>query len=378
MMPRLFIDALPILGEGGISNYILPLIGNLIETQGARWGFELFFRLGFLGRRKHLFDSWSRSGAGQGSVIRTTRLPDRMIAKIWESVFSGIHLPTGSAQDVILATTKIVPRSRGPRVGWFVYDLIPLKIPQFFNDSCRRLRATMQQRARRADFIIALSECTRSDIIELLGYPKEKIVVVYPGTYIQQGSCAADQPVPPGATPYILYLGALALNKNVDGLLRIFARCIHDHRLDMNLILTGKDFCGPDYWKSLVSRLGIAERVKFRGWVTDSERETLLNGATMLWQFSWYEGFGLPVLEAASRGIPVLCSNRGALPEIIQNPDQEMDPADEAAAAARASDALRSPSVLSEWKARGLRRAAEFTWTKSVHQMTSYIETAIG
>jgi glycosyltransferase involved in cell wall biosynthesis len=378
MTPRLFIDALPILGKGGISNYIRPLIEELIECRSAQWPLELFFRLGFRGRRNPMLEKWAQSMVGNSCVIHTTQFPDRLITKLWENGLMGASLIAGTWADVILATTELVPRGRGSLTGWFVYDLIPLKVPQFFGSSYRRFLETMQRCARRADFIIALSECTRSDIVELLGYSEEKIVVVYPGTNAAPKSCTADQPVPPATTPYILYLGALALNKNVDGLLRIFARCIHDHRLDMNLILTGKDFCGPGYWKSLVSRLGIAERVKFRGWVTDSEKETLLDGASMLWQFSWYEGFGLPVLEAAGRGIPVLCSNRGALPEIIQNPDQEVDPGDETGAAARASDALRSPSVLSEWKARGLRRAAMFTWTKSVHQMTSYIETAIG
>jgi alpha-1,3-rhamnosyl/mannosyltransferase len=377
MTPRLFIDALPILGEGGISNYIRPLIEELIEGWSAQWPLELFFRLGFRGRRNPMLEKWAQSMVGNSCVIHATQFPDRLITKLWENGLMGASLKAGTWTDVILATTELVPRRRGSLTGWFVYDLIPLKVPQFFGSSYRRFLETMQRCARRTDFIIALSECTRSDITELLGYPEEKIVVVYPGTNIQPGSCVADLPVAPGATPYILYFGALALNKNVDGLLRIFARCIHDYRLDMNLILTGKNFCGPGFWQALVHRLGIAERVQFRGWVTDSEKEALLDGASMLWQFSWYEGFGLPVLEAAGRGIPVLCSNRGALPEIIQNSDQEVDPADEAAAAERAAAALKSPATLHAWRERGLKQAAEFTWPRSVQQLATAIEAAI-
>ena len=100
----------------------------------------------------------------------------------------------------------------------------------------------------------------------------------------------------------------------------------------------------------------------------------MLRHAKMLWQFSWYEGFGLPVLEAAGNGIPVLCSNRGAVPEILRNPEQEIDPADETEAACRAAGALGSESTLARWSVLGRDRAAEFRWDVSASKLLQWIE----
>jgi glycosyltransferase involved in cell wall biosynthesis len=267
----------------------------------------------------------------------------------------------------------MVPEKSGVNVGWIVYDLIPLRIPRYFSvDYDAFLKSTLD-RARRTDFIVAISESTKQDIVELLDYPEEKICVIYPGTDLAP---TPSKPKIDGHVqrPYVHYRGALSHNKNVDGMLRIFARCVHEHGLDIDIILSGKDFCGKTYWTQLIRDLDIAGRVHFAGWVTREKLENILMNAMMLWQFSWYEGFGLPVLEAASRGIPVLYTNRGAVPEILQNPEQEIDPSDEEQAATRAADALRSPEILEAWGNLGLRRAAEFSWDKSGQKLLSWLE----
>jgi glycosyltransferase involved in cell wall biosynthesis len=94
----------------------------------------------------------------------------------------------------------------------------------------------------------------------------------------------------------------------------------------------------------------------------------------MVWQFSWYEGFGLAVLEAAVRGIPVLYANRGAVPEILKNPEQEIDPTDERNAAMKAAEALSSSSKLNRWSELGRERAAEFSWDKSSSKLLKWLE----
>lgn len=377
MRPCVRIDALPLLGEGGISNYVRPLVEHLIGVRGSRWDVELFFRLGFRGRRRPLLENWLRSGIAENSAIRTSCLPDRVLSTLWQAGYGGLDMGRRRSVDVVLATTEIVPCSKRSCVGWFVYDLNPLLNPQFFNGSPERLRNAMCRRAERADFIVALSECTRRDTAELLGYPAEKIAVVYPGMDVTPAAARSAVGSKKQSRPYILYLGALALNKNVDGLLRIFARLIHNHRMDLDLVLTGKDFCGSAFWAALVCGLRIEQRVHFVGWVSEAERESLLAGAAMLWQLSWYEGFGLPVLEAAGRGVPVLCTNRGAVPEILRSPEQEVDPADEAGAAERAAEALKSPATLAYWRERGLKRAAEFSWSHSVDRLSAAIEAAM-
>ena len=232
----------------------------------------------------------------------------------------------------------------------------------------------MKSKAKRSDFVIAISECTKRDVQELLQYPQERICVIYPGITLRRDfSGSSDQPILP-RRPYIYYLGALSLNKNVDGMLRIFSRCVHEHRLDADIILTGKDFCGRSFWQKIIYELRIEDRVHMTGWISEYDRERLLTHATMLWQFSWYEGFGLPVLEAASRGIPVLHADRGAVPEILRNPEQEIDPSNEEAAASKAAQALRSHETLERWKRLGIARASEFSWEKSAQKFLNWMQ----
>jgi glycosyltransferase involved in cell wall biosynthesis len=250
------------------------------------------------------------------------------------------------------------------------YDLVPLRIPSFFDIDRKAFISAAINRSRRCHFIVAISECTKRDICDLLDYPEEKICVVYPG------SERYPHEVRPVAVkrPYIIYLGSLALNKNVDGMLRIFSLCVHEHRLDMDIVLTGKDFCGRPFWQRIIQDLKIEGRVHMTGWISDDDREHLLAHATMLWQFSWYEGFGLPVLEAASRGIPVLYSNRGAVPEILKNPEQEIDPANIEETAVKAACALKSSETLERWQKLGLIRASGFSWEKSALKLLRWME----
>lgn len=157
-------------------------------------------------------------------------------------------------------------------------------------------------------------------------------------------------------------------------MLRIFSECVHHYGLDLDLVLTGKDFYGNRFWNQLIGELNLEGRVHITGWISSEQLENYLTHATMLWQFSWYEGFGLPVLEAASRGIPVLYSNRGALSEILNNPEQEIDPEHEEEAAEKAAQALQSPGILSRWKNIGLQRSLTFSWDTSAQLLIQHLE----
>ncbi|MBN1131166.1 MAG: glycosyltransferase family 4 protein [Chitinispirillaceae bacterium] len=360
-MPHLTIDALPLLGIGGISNYITPFARELSRQAAPAFQTELLFRTGCSRKRKNAVARLAAAGLPEHASARLLPFPDAMLRLLWEH---GMFTLPGKerADDLFLATTEMVPRCKKAAVGACVYDIVPLMIPQKFSLDLERYALTVFTLLRKTDFVIAISQATKKDIVERFKYPEHRIVVVYPGVTPPQPAPRAPAP----RRPFILYMGALAPNKNVDGLIRVFARCVNEHGQDIDLVLTGRDFCGQPFWDETIRPLHIADRVRFAGWVADAERDSLLAGAAMLWQFSWYEGFGLPVLEAAAAGIPVLCSNRGSLPEILRNPEQEIDPDDEAGAAVKAAKALASPQTLEAWKQQGLKRAAVFNWKQSV------------
>lgn len=372
-MQKLIVDATPLFFQGGISNYVASFVEQLVCDAVLRWKVHLVYRLGVSRNRLQAYRQ-HRSCLPDNVETCWIFLPDRVTEFLWEKrILVPLCGKTGR-ESVFIATTEFVPKRRKGLTAWIVYDLTPYYLSEIFSIDKTVYIETMRQRANRTDLIIAISENTRKDVIHLLNYPEDRICVVYPGNRPLSFQ-APVQPVNPyGRRPYIYYLGALALNKNVDGMLRIFSRVVNSHHIDVDIILTGKDFCGKPFWEKMIQELKIEGRVHFTGRILDDDRDRLLQGALMLWQFSWYEGFGLPVLEAAGRGVPVLHTNRGAVPEILCNPEQSIDPADESGAAARAAAALSSPETLERWKKNGLVRATEFSWEKSVNRFLKWLE----
>jgi glycosyltransferase involved in cell wall biosynthesis len=371
-MAKLYVDALPVLFEGGISNYVRPLVNCLRKKNTEKRSVKLLFRLGFHRSRRELYNTWRSDHSFNEDGEIKTYIPDRVVEYLWNRGSMASTIGECKKEDIFLATTELVPSNRTLKVGWVVYDLTPFRAPQFFRIDHRRYLASMIKRASVSDFIVAISENTKRDIVDLLKYPEDRICVVYPG--IEGMNISKLPPVLTHNRPYVYYAGSLSLNKNVDGMLRIFSRVIHEHGLDIDIILSGKDFCGKSFWDELTRKLKISDRVRIKGWVSDEERQYLLSQAKMVWQFSWYEGFGLAVLEAAVRGIPVLYANRGAVPEILKNPEQEIDPTDERNAAMKAAEALSSSSKLNRWSELGRERAAEFSWDKSSSKLLKWLE----
>jgi glycosyltransferase involved in cell wall biosynthesis len=376
MQKHLIIDTLPLLFEGGISNYVKPLVRSLLvlEQRDSNLQIELLFRLSFDTKRSQLYKKYLlEEDSNKNFHSTTTHWPDRLLDRLWE----GGHLLPKSlsrkSDPVFIATTEMVPQKGSIKVGWIVYDLTPLRIPKFFAGHHKDYLGKMKALAQRTDFIVTISKNSKNDIIELTHYPEDRIYVIYPGVTSPKKPSLISSHV--RQRPYIYYLGSLALNKNVDGMLRIFSACVNQHGLDLDIVLTGKDFCGQNFWEQLIRVLHLEGRVHMTGWISDHDREDYLNHATMLWQFSWYEGFGLPVLEAASRGIPVLYSNRGALPEILNHSEQEIDPADEKAAIKRAVQALRSPITLERWQKIGLERSQLFSWEQSSQKLLKHLDS---
>ncbi|MBN2038046.1 MAG: glycosyltransferase family 4 protein [Chitinispirillaceae bacterium] len=368
-MPYLTIDALPLLERGGITNYVTPFACELVRQAAPSFSPELLFRTGSFGKRKKAMDRVLASPPFSGVPARSLAIPDALASLLWEQG-RGIAKRSPEGGDLFIATTELVPRSKTIVVGHIVYDIVPLMIPEKFSFDQERYKLDVFNRLIRSDFVIAISETTKRDLVNYFNYPSQNITVVYPGCPAHNASVTVQEN--DRQRPFILSIGALAPNKNIDGIVRVFARCIKEHRLDYDLVLVGKDFCGQAYWRDLTASLDISNRVHFHHWVSNEKREYLLSRAVMLWQFSWYEGFGLPVLEAAARGTPVLYANRGSLAEILRNPDQEIDPAHEEQSALKAASVLQSPRTLETWKQHGLKRAALFSWERSIQAFLSW------
>ncbi len=223
-------------------------------------------------------------------------------------------------------------------------------------------RTAVPRAARKADRVLAVSERTKRDLIELYGIPDGKIVVTPNGVdpaFTQQG------PSPDGKT-YALVVGTLQPRKDPDAAIEALA-LLDDQ--DLRLVFAGPDKGGRAHAERTAERtaerVGLAARVEFKGHVPQTELAALYRGAACLVFPSRYEGFGLPALEAMASGTPVVATRAGALPEVTGDAAILVDDRSPAALAGAIERALADRERL---VAAGLARAAQFTWAETARR----------
>jgi glycosyltransferase involved in cell wall biosynthesis len=172
-------------------------------------------------------------------------------------------------------------------------------------------------------------------------------------------------------------VSAALRHKNLERLLEAFARLAAGR--DVRLVVAGHAGLEQERLENSAAALGIAERVLFTGWIEQPDLEGLFAAARAFAYPSLMEGFGMPVLEAMARGVPVACSAASALPEVVGDAAELFDPRDAAAIAAAIERLLDDPARRSELVARGRERPAEFTWERAAQgTLGSYRRAAYG
>jgi glycosyltransferase involved in cell wall biosynthesis len=246
------------------------------------------------------------------------------------------------ADVVHFPLTIEVPRTDVPKVVT-LHDLQHLDLPGMFPRAERAFRAVFWHRSlRRAERMITISGFVRDRAVARLGLDASRIRVVPLGVDHEHLRPATTE-----REPFVLYPARRWPHKNHERLLEAFALVRRD-RPELRLVLTG----GGDF-------SGMPDGVDARGHVGSGELASLMQRASALVFPSLYEGFGLPPLEAMACGCPVACSNVAALPETVGDAARLFDPHDPRAIADAVLDVLAAPE---EWVARGLARAAGFSW----------------
>jgi len=284
-----------------------------------------------------------------------------------------------SGADVLHSIgVRLPPRGRCARVVT-LHDLNVFEFPELSDADWREQRqARIRQTVARADLIIAYSEQGRSALAELLAVDPARVAVIPCGVDTQ---AFARPPAPALAAvlarhglldttsgaprPYIFSVGEFCARKNQVGLLEAFARAVAAGLPpDWLLVLGGPRGAELETLRRAVAAAGLPpERVLLPGWIPDADLPGLLAGAGLYVCAALHEGFGLPVIEAQAAGAPVLCSNRGALPETLGGVGVLFDPGDPAAFAAAllalAADAPRRAELA---RAGPLRAARDCGW----------------
>lgn len=236
-------------------------------------------------------------------------------------------------------------------------------------------RVFMRSALKRADRILADSDATAKDIVAFYPDAIGRTHVVHPGLTAlppPAGRCL----VPPnsdGPMRYALFVGTLEPRKNLVRLLQAFALIEPTGRSNLKLVIAGGQGWRLNDLSALIAELGIQDRVVLTGYVSDSELAQLYASAEFLLMPSLYEGFGFPIIEAQSFGVPVITSDRSSMPEVAGAGAILIDPQD-VMAIKNAIISLCSDQALSKrLSEKGKENAARFSWQKAAAQLSSII-----
>jgi len=279
----------------------------------------------------------------------------------------------------------------------FIHDITTILYPQYHLIKNKILYHYRFKGIKKyANAVLTNSENTKRDIIERIGIPAERIFVTPFGVHerfrpigknvigksILDGGSLSDVDARSISAknerialqgvlkkygieePYICYLGTIEPRKNLNNLLQAFYELKHQEKIPHKLVLIGKDgwFYEEIYRK--LDELGLGGDVIRTGFVSDEDVPYLLNGAQVFVYPSFYEGFGLPVLEAMACGVPVVTSSGSSLPEVGGNAVKYADPMSHLDLAEKILEFLKSPEEREKFSQKGLERARHFTWEK--------------
>ncbi len=287
--------------------------------------------------------------------------------------------------DVLFVPAHALPLVPGPRSVVTIHDLGFLHRPEA-HTRIQRLyyRLFTRLSAWRATHIIAISGATKRDLQRFYGTPDAKVTVVYHGVHPRFHPIDDHEAVGRTltryriSTPYLLFVSTVQPRKNVSRLIEAFAIARHSFqdRPPPTLVLAGKRGWLSDRIDRRAAELGIAQDVKFVGYVDDRDLPALLNGALAYVIPSLYEGFGMTVLEAQACGTPVLASNVSALPEVVGDAGLLVDPYDVDAIATGLVRIVNDAALRARLRERGLHRAGGWTWERTARETLAVLERA--
>jgi len=314
-------------------------------------------------------------------TVRTIPIAERLMTILWHRLrvpFLWVEWWTGPL-DVFHAPDFVLPPVRRARTLVTVHDLSFMRRPECTPSALRSyLNKVVPRSVRRADRVLADSQSTRRDLMELLGAPGDKIQVIYGGVEERFQPVRDQETLAQVRARYrlpehfILGLGTLEPRKNFERLIIAYARLMGrwpgaERSVDLphKLVIAGRRGWLYEEIFTQVRQLGLHNDIIFAGFIADEDLPALYTLADCFAYPSLYEGFGLPPLEAMACGTPVVVSNVASLPEVVGDAGLLVDPEDVEDIARALGRVLTDEGLRRRMIERGLARAREFTWERA-------------
>lgn len=276
--------------------------------------------------------------------------------------------------DVLHSPDFIPPHRPSCKSVITVHDLAFLLYPHFLTRESARYYGHIDQAVRWTDHIISVSESTKRDTIQHLGVAEDKITVVHEAANpifrpVDREEATEQVRNRHGVDgPYILFVSTIEPRKNVPSLVRALWQIQECYKEDVRLVLAGgRGWLFEDAF-AMVEELKLDGRVHFLGRVSSEDLLYLYNAAQMLAHPAFYEGFGLPPLEAMACGLPVIVSNVASLPEVVGDAALLVDPHDVDELTFAMWRVLNDPDLCQEMREKGLKQAGCFSWERAARE----------
>lgn len=355
--PRVAINAIFLLpGMGGLDTYVRELVPELVRG-APQTRFSVYCSP--VGREHLAQTDW----ASEVQFVSHPVFGVRGLKALAELTLLGAL--AGARADLVHSVAQTGPLLTSAAHVTTIHDTTWLHGPPI--DATTRLwRVIVPPVARRADRVIAVSQASADDIVRSLRVPADRIDVVLHGhtrdaSVTVMSTAAVRQRFGLGEDRLVLTVGTRKPHKNVLGLIAALPDVL-EHEPRARLVLAGNQTGHEPDLQAAVRQHGVAGAVSFLPFVDDATLEGLYAAADCFVLPSFNEGFGLPLLEAMGRGVPVACSNVSALPEVAGNAARYFDPADPHQIGTALIELLGDHVLREQLSARGRAREAELTW----------------
>ncbi len=313
--------------------------------------------------------------------IRTRRVSENPFVRL------GLDLPLCVRKDApdLLHVQYTAPLYCSAPVVVSIHDVSYLEHPEFFPMARRvQLRISVERTVRRAAKILTLSEFSRQGIARSYGLDPEKVAVVPAACseIFKPVSRSVAKAFVEGrfqvAHPFILCVGDLQPRKNPLGLIRAFEELVGNYpELPHHLVMVGKDTWYAPKVHQAAEHSPFGNRIHFTGYVDDAELLQIYNACDIFVFPSYYEGFGIPILEAMACGRAVACANTSAMPEVAGSAAVLFNPHSTGEMMTSMRDLLRNAELRARKERMGQQNAARFSWKGTARQtLDVYYEVA--
>jgi len=363
---RIGIDLIPITGrEAGLQRYAQQLVEGLAEYD-----------------RKNQYILFINANVPSNLItdqdnLKITRVktPPK-VHFFWEQLYLPFHTCLREL-DLLHSPVSAPPYIKLPSVRTVVtvHDLTFILYPETMKSLARRYwNFFMKRGVQKAGRVIAISQSTKTDLMEYLRIPEEKIRVIprYPDRrfieFTEKEDLINSRVREKYRLPdrYILYVGTLEPRKNLVRLIKAYAQVKRDPSITQSLVIAGKKGWLYDSIFEVVKALHLEDEVIFTGFVDDEDLPALYSQADLFVYPSLYEGFGLPPLEAIVCGTPVLTSNCSSLPEVVGDAGLLVDPKNVDEIAKGILQVLKNRELREELREKGLERAKHFSPQRAI------------